>query len=154
MTKGIKKIWDDQPSGVKLVIIIVMIIIAIYVLNYVRGYLKTAADKASSKGEEQSYQQQGMQQSYSDSWYNSKANELETAMKGAGTDEVKIKQIFSQLQNNLDALKLNQAFGQRSYTCYAISTCSDGLRVWLEGEGMLTEVNQVMATNGITYSLK
>lgn len=153
--KDIKKQWAKLPSLVRIVIIIVMIIIAIYVLSYIKGYIEAKSSAAQSNAEENAYEDEGITASYNQSWYDTRANQLQDAMTvWSGTDETKIKKIFDELNNEMDALHLNRAFGQRDYTCYAFGTCTDGLRHWLKSDGVLSDVEQILEDRGINYAIK
>jgi hypothetical protein len=67
------------------------------------------------------------------------ADSLEMAMKGAGTNEKTVKAIFQRLNHDLDVMLLIEAFGVRG---------DENLASWLEDDGMVAEVNQILDTKG------
>jgi len=93
--------------------------------------------------------QNGNPASYTDAKYKEFANRLYTAMKGAGTDTVTIKDVFEQMNNITDVLKLVQAFGVRD---------GETLGQWLDGEvhwykpgNIKKEINSILTKKGIFY---
>ncbi len=142
--KDFSEWWKALPMGLRIVIIVISIIIVYYVYTYIKSYSSTV--KQSSQ--EQAYISQGQVQSFPDAEYESMSNEIVTAISGWGTDEDAVLNVMGRLNNNLDAVKLNQAFGQREGT---------GLKGWLEGDlssSDIAQIYQILGTNGITYKFK
>jgi len=144
------KWWKSLGMGVKIVIIVVAVIVVYYIFTYIKGY-STAIQQNS---QEQAYVNQGQTPSFSDDEYNSMADELVVTMAGAGTYFEDLKAIMAKLNNNLDAVKLNQAFGQRSYTSWYGGKSTAGLKSWLDDDlssSEISEMYQLMKVNGVTY---
>jgi hypothetical protein len=94
--------------------------------------------------------------SYPNSQYFAWANQLETAMFDWGTDEAAIFNIFEQLNNNADFLKLKQAFGTRNYSGGIVPFIygSYTLDEWFAEELNQTDIatiNSILASKGIIY---
>jgi len=71
------------------------------------------------------------------------ADTIERAMKGPGTNEKVVNYAFSQMKNDIDVMLLIESFGVRD---------DDNLSQWLEDDGMVEDVNKVLATKTrITY---
>jgi len=103
-------------------------------------------------------------QSYSDFQYVTWANNLEEAMFDVGTTSSTIYDIFKQLKNDTDYMKLQAAFGLRPYTGGIFPNISSvfglaqgiDLNTWIrneEGQSVIDELNQIMASKGITYRI-
>jgi hypothetical protein len=138
------KWWKELPMGIRIVIIIVAIILVYYAFTYIKSYSATVQQNS----QEQAYINQGLTPSFPDAEYESMSNEIVTAISGWGTDEDAVFNVMGRLNNNLDAVKLNQAFGQREGT---------GLKGWLEGDlssADIAAMYQILQTNGITYKFK
>lgn len=79
---------------------------------------------------------------YTAGQYQDFANQLEGAMRGVGTDEDAIEAVILKLKSNADAARLNEAFGIRD---------KHSLGSWLNSDGELREVNNMLEAQGITY---
>ena len=78
--------------------------------------------------------------------FNSYASALYSAMKGAGTDEEKIYNVFRQMQTRSDVLQLIKVFGVKD---------GDTLSEWLNDDLSASEIekiNTILASNDINYS--
>jgi hypothetical protein len=88
----------------------------------------------------------GVIPNFSDLEFIQMANKLENAMFDVGTDEDSIYQVFNLLLNDADFLKLNQAFGYRTYTGGYIPGVIHGkenLAGWIAEELDQEEVSKV-----------
>ena len=78
--------------------------------------------------------------------FNSYASALYSAMKGWGTDEEKIYNVFRQMNTRSDVLQLIKVFGVKD---------GDTLTEWLNDDLSASEIekiNTILATNDINYS--
>lgn len=78
--------------------------------------------------------------------FNSYASALYSAMKGWGTDEEKIYNVFRQMNTRSDVLQLIKVFGVKD---------GDTLTEWLNDDLSASEIekiNNILATNDINYS--
>ncbi len=77
------------------------------------------------------------------------ADKLFIAMRGFGTDEKQIYEVFKALQTESDLMALIVAFGKRkSYNFY------DGLPAWIADEcsqGEIDTINKILADKGINF---
>jgi len=82
--------------------------------------------------------------SYDDAKFETFANSLFRAMKGAGTDTTTIYNVFNQMHTKADVLKLIQKFGVRE---------DETLQDWLRGEFFLSiqKINNILNSKGIDY---
>lgn len=150
--KKIKEIWEGLPDIAKVIVIIILVLIALRILNGLKSFVQTFVQGSTNQGAIGAYQAQGEQASYSDAEYKAMADRLDDAMRGAGTNYDEVYAVMDKLQNNIDAIKLNQAFGIREYTL--IWTFRAGLLEWLEGDLSASRMDMLwdsLETKGITY---
>lgn len=151
--KAIKNTWEKLPDLAKVVVIIVLILIIIRSLNWIKNFATTLAQGSSNQGAAAAYTAQGETKSYSDIEYKQMADRLDLAMRGAGTDYEEVFSVMELLQNNLDAVQLNKAFGVREYTAYFM-TYRASLLEWLEDDlnsSYMDRLWNMLETKGITY---
>lgn len=77
--------------------------------------------------------------------FNSFASKLYHAMKGLGTREQDIFDVFEQMQSRSDVLQLIKTFGIKD---------GDNLKAWLYDDlnsSEINKINQILATNGVNY---
>jgi hypothetical protein len=94
----------------------------------------------------------GQTPSYSDTSYVGFADKINSAgVTGFGTDENAIYDVFQQMKNDADVLKLIAAFGNRRIE---FSLAWAGLSGWLRSEldaREIAKINAILAGKGITY---
>jgi hypothetical protein len=83
---------------------------------------------------------------FSPSQYKTFAQNLFTAMDGAGTTWKDIHAVFSKMQNDLDILYLIDAFGTRAGTSIFASSTPTDLSDWLSSDGVTNDVNAILET--------
>lgn len=129
----------------QIAVLILACIIAWFIFRTARGYIQRAGQISETIGEQAVLTSQGMKKSYTNSQYNGFADDLYIAMKGIGTDEDMIGNVMSKMQNDLDVIALNNAYGIR-----------DGydLKTWLRNDlspsDMNRYVNNILRQKGIT----
>ena len=107
--------------------------------------------------EEKEYLKAGEKLSYPPTQYKSFAAKLEQAMFMWGTDEDAIFAVFKKLNNNVDFLQLEKAFGIRGYSGGLVSEWAYGkytLTQWLTEEldnADIKKINAILKNKGITY---
>ena len=92
--------------------------------------------------------------SYPISQYQIFAGSLYDAFVGTGTDETRIKSVFSQMKNNLDVLKLVEVYGTRdggSYFWTPKMTLIEQIPYDMTDAEIETYVNAPLRANRITY---
>ena len=89
----------------------------------------------------------GQRLSYTDKEYAAMAQQLYSAMYGAGTDEDAVISVFNRLNNDADCYKLINVFGLKKGKW---STTATDLYEWIMNDGMSDEVNDVLAAKKIT----
>ena len=92
--------------------------------------------------------------SYPISQYQIFAGSLYDAFVGTGTDEARIKSIFSQMKNNLDVLKLVEVYGTKdggSYFWTPKMTLIEQIPYDMTDAEIETYVNAPLRANRITY---
>jgi len=92
--------------------------------------------------------------SYPISQYQIFAGSLYDAFQGTGTDEPRIKSVFSQMKNNLDVLKLIEVYGTRDGGAYFWTpkmTLIEQIPYDMEDSEIETYVNAPLRANRITY---
>jgi hypothetical protein len=131
---------------IAIVILIVGIVIAFYFLkgkisNLFSMFRKEIDDKQVI---EDAIAETGKQPSYSDSQYRVMAEQLYAAMKGWGTNEESIYNVFRQMKSRVDVLKLIDAYGVKD---------GEDLVTWLNGDlWSFTKINQILRDNGVDYT--
>ena len=123
---------------------ILLIIIAVVVIIVVKRKKATKEQDDYIKDVEKQIDKSDL--SYANSEYTQMANKLYSAMKGIGTNENAIYDVFSQLETESDVRKLISTFGSK-----------DGmtLQQWLIDDlsnRELQKVNDILAKNNINYS--
>ena len=92
--------------------------------------------------------------SYPISQYQIFAGSLYDAFVGTGTDEARIKSVFSQMKNNLDVLKLVEVYGTKdggSYFWTPKMTLIEQIPYDMTDAEIETYVNAPLRANRITY---
>lgn len=123
---------------------ILLIIIAVVVIIVVKRKKATKEQDDYIKDVEKQIDKSDL--SYANSEYTQMANKLYSAMKGIGTNENAIYDVFSQMQSESDVRKLISMYGSK-----------DGmtLQQWLIDDlsnRELQKVNDILAKNNINYS--
>lgn len=139
---------DKMPPKMKWGLTLAAIIIGVIILTMVVWKLKikfSAWKKASeNKAEQDQLEATGMKLSYNPNAYVGFASKLEKAIAGWGTDEDSILEVFEQINNDLDFLELDSAFGSRD---------SENMYEWLEGDlsqYYIDKINNMLNSNGVT----
>lgn len=123
------------PSYQFLVIAIVAFVVWRIYVKFT-AYQKANASSVAQKAELKVLEEKGIKPSFAQYTYDSWAEKLYTAMKGAGTDEGMIFSVFKQLKNDVDFIRLDQAFGIRdTYT----------MRVWLKDDLSSSDIQAINA---------
>lgn len=123
---------------------ILLIIIAVVVIIVVKRKKATKEQDDYIKDVEKQIDKSDL--SYANSEYTQMANKLYSAMKGIGTNENAIYDVFSQMQSESDVRKLISMYGSK-----------DGmtLQQWLIDDlsnRELQKLNDILAKNNINYS--
>jgi hypothetical protein len=142
------KDWFKSLSpGMQTLVGIVMIVIAWYFLKYIKTFLMTYGNKVTQGSEVDALQAAGVQASYQNSQYGVMAQKLVTAISGWGTDEDAIFGVFNMLNNDIDFIKLDQAFGLRE---------QETMSQWIAGDlstAQIGTLNTGMLQKGLTKQL-
>lgn len=115
------KAWQKASLTTKVIIVVVAIVIIYFAYQF---YLQSKVT-IQQKAEVVALQAQGITASYNKSKYDSLANTIETAIAGLGTDEQAIYDTFSELNNDVDFIELDKAFGTRD---------GEDMRGWIKGD--------------------
>lgn len=124
---------------------------------------KSSSDDKKESEMNQELLQLQQEATYPDSQYYTFADELESAMENAGTDEETIYRVFRKIKNNKDYLYLQKAFGKRTYSgelfgglTSLVDPTEDSLEQWLQNElsaEEITKVNKILSNNNVNYSI-
>lgn len=173
------KVWQDLPPWAKGVIAVGGLAVLYFAGRGLLKKFKSDADKKKAletlntqSTELKKQLQTGVKPSYNDSQYKAWADKLQNQFTGvdfkqniidkdvpligmwSGSGKV-AKDIVSQLKNDVDFLKLNQAFGVRSYSeGFLLGTFTGNLTQAMNDEldrGEVLGLNNIMAKNKITY---
>ena len=139
-------IISDPKKAISIIILIAAGIALIWLVwRLVKNSLSTAATAVSSTAALASEIASGGTLSYTSSEYSSYATRLYTAMKGLGTDESAIYNIFYLMKTKADVLKLIAVFGTKDEM-----TLSEWLADDLSTSEIL-KVNTILSDSGIDY---
>lgn len=115
---------------------------------------KTKSNKDTADQVDQELNEAGINLTYPLSNYSLMADQLQSAMFDAGTDESTIYAVMAKLKNPKDLLQLIKSFGLRTYYQFGWPQGNYNLGQWFQEElstGEKDKVNQILAGNGINY---
>ena len=147
-----KQFWANLPYWAKIAIVVLAFIIIYRLILRFGAGIKSAGAIARFQGEADNWKGKGEELSYPPSTYRTMANALYEAMDsqwynpfsyGTGEDEVYAQ--FEKLNNNLDFIELQKAFGNKD---------GDDLETWIYGDlnqGEIDKVNDILQDRGIQY---
>lgn len=117
-----KQVWMSLPVWARGVVVVAAVGTTVFVGYKAYKYFSTADVRGDLKAENKdaakdlkSLQQQGMKASYMDSQYTTWANQLKEAYDGCGTSNGTWRTVFGQMKNDVDVLKLQDAYGTRKF---------------------------------------
>lgn len=116
--------------------------------------LKTKSNKDTADQVDDELNQPGVSLSYPLSNYSLMADQLQSAMFDAGTDENTIYSVMAKLKNPKDLLQLIKSFGLRTYYQFGWPQGKYNLGQWFQEELSDSEkdkINQILAGNSINY---
>lgn len=146
---GFEKIFIEDPRrawtiGIFLVIIIVLLVVF---WGRIKSLFEQMINKSALNNELNEYTQEtGESPTLSSATFNMLANKLYTAMKGVGTDEDTVYDVFGQLRNTADVYKLVAVFGTKD---------GETLDQWIRGDlssWEINKLNKLLSNKGIAYS--
>lgn len=150
--KNFSKWFSELSPAIQLALIAIMLFLIWRIYNWAAPMIANYAKKT----EGQVLQSAGQVPTYSDYEYETIANNLEKAMRGIGTHNEDVFKEFAKLNNTLDFIKLEVAFGVRSgaYSLWGLVPPSD-LTGWIQGdlnEDQIKYLNKLLANKGIKKS--
>ena len=130
--------------SIGIIVLIIGIVIAIFWKKIKNAIDEAKQDKKNEKkvDEVESFTQKT--QTYPDSYYVIFADQLDSAMRGCGTREEEVFNIIGKIKNDVDFIKLNNAFGTRK---------NQNLGRWIHGdfnEKDIKKINEILKRNGVT----
>ena len=130
----------------KIINIIIILVIAVILFFGIRFIVRKIKELNTDAAKElRAATAAGVKLTFKESEYANFAETLYRAMKGFGTDEDAIFNVFYQMQNIADVLKLVTAYGSKN---------GEDLNAWLKGDLSTSEINKlnsILATKGIDY---
>jgi len=141
---------NNPKRLIALIVIVVLVSLAVYFFwSKIKIIITSIETKIDLNKDIKEEIENGNPPSYLDMKYKEFANRIYSAMKGAGTDKKTIRDVFEQMQNITDVLKLVQAFGVRD---------GETLKQWLDGEvhwwkpgDIKKDINSILTKKGIFY---
>lgn len=154
-----KTIIEEIPSWAKGIIVVAGLGLAGYfIYKFAKGGLKSlkdAKEKNQLLSDEKGLQNIGMKYSYMTSQYNTFADKVFSALKGASEDETMIKYVMSNMKNDLDVLALIKAYGIRDASYWGWESANydlvTAINAYLESDEVETYVNAPLRSNGVKY---
>lgn len=156
--KDVKSFWDGLSSMQKIIVIILIIVLIWVIWNKTKGTIKGVARDISNNSEAGKLQKAGMKASYPAEKYKGWANEIFNALDPAGSVEKTIYRILGYMNNDVDFIKLDQAFGVREATDNYFGLVADkDFNGWIIDEFQPDEVakcNAILKSHGVTKRFK
>lgn len=138
------KWWNGLSSENQFKFAILFFVVGWLIWIALRGGVKGFANALGAGSELAALNVTGVKPTYTDASYKIAADKLYVAMKGMGTDEASIFEVFSKMKNDADMIKLELAFGVRD---------NYDLTAWLKGDLSAADIatlNQLLINKGIT----
>jgi len=154
-----KTVIEEIPSWAKGILVIAVVGVVGYVVYKVaKGGLKSlkdAREKGQLNNDTKDLLNKGVKYSYLTSQYNSFADKIYSALKGASEDEDAIKTVMSNMKNDLDVLALIAAYGSRDASYWAWESANydlvTALNAYLDDSEMELYVNTPLRINNVKY---
>lgn len=148
------KFWNNLTGGQKLMAIVILIILLYLFWNTIKGIERAAANSIKNGGEMATLAANGIKASYGSDEYKAMANKLYEAMDGWGTSSDVVFSVFGKLNNDVDFIKLDQAFGVREASDNMFGLYpSEDLEGWIQDDlstSEITQLNNILKKRGIT----
>ncbi len=142
--KDAQKFWAGLSSRQQLITAIIVIVVLYILVRYARDRKQVFDRVIENKSEQMVLSSMGIKPSYTQQFYTQEAKKIETAIKGAGTDETTVYAVFKRMKNDADLIELEKAFGIREEA---------DLSGWLYGDLEKYEIdliNTQLVLNGAT----
>jgi hypothetical protein len=154
-----KTVIEEIPSWAKGILVIAAVGVVGYVIYKVaKGglrSLKDAREKGQLNNDTKDLLSQGVKYSYLTSQYNTFADKIFAALKGATEDEDMIKVVMSSMKNDLDVLALIAAYGTRDASFWAWESAKydlvTALNAYMTADEIEEYVNAPLRAGGIKY---
>ena len=136
--------WDGLTSAQKMIVVLIVIILLWILWNRTKGTIQGWGTALQAGGEISQLEAAGLKATYTANQYKSMANNLFDAMDGFGTDTETIYTVFKKLQNDIDFIKLDAAFGVRTATdnLFGLMEAED-LSGWIKDDLSQTEITKL-----------
>jgi hypothetical protein len=152
--KGLGNWWGGLTSQQKLVFVLIIIAFIWIVRNAIKGAVRGAEGAVQNVSETAVLQASGIKPSYSDSQYKAMAQKLFDAMDGAGTYDDDVYAVFDKLNNDIDFIKLDKAFGVREASDNLFGAIpSEDMRGWIRDDlsaAQIVTLNKRLKANGVS----
>lgn len=148
-----RETWDafrELPIAVQVIIAFVVILMVVKLLTGLINLFRKKAQEVEISNEQQQYQQAGETLTYPKSNYKAFADQIYNAMNYMGTDTGEVERVFGKMENNLDVLELNKAWGVRDVYFWGFAY-SYTLPQAVADEMDTTQINTILSSKGIDY---
>jgi hypothetical protein len=157
-----KTVIEEIPSWAKGIIVVGVVGAAAFLIYKVAksvssgvSSLKNLKEKGQLGNDEKTLQSQGVRYSFLQSQYNSFADKIFSALKGATEDEDMIMTVMASMRNDLDVLALIKAYGVRDASFWGWEKANydliTAINAYMSTSEVETYVNAPLRANGITY---
>lgn len=146
---GFEKIFIEDPRRAWTIGIFILIVVVLLVVFWgkIKNLFEQLVNKTALNNSLEEYTQEtGETPTLTNATFNMLAQKLYTAMKGVGTDEDTIYDVFGQMRNTADVYKLVAVFGTKD---------GETLDQWIRGDlngWEINKINRLLASKGIAYS--
>jgi hypothetical protein len=139
----------SNPRRILAIVILITVIVVAFLIfknKIIAAFTSLRKDLDDKKVIDEEIKETGIKPSYSDSQYRVFADQLYAAMKGWGTNEDAIYNVFRQMKSRVDVLKLIDIYGTRD---------GEDLIQWMNGDlssWNFNKINQILRDNSVDYS--
>lgn len=138
------KWWNGLSPENQFKFAVLFLLVGVLIYITLKSSIKGFSNALSASSELAALNLVGIKPTYTDASYKLAADKLYVAMKGLGTDETAIFEVFGKMKNDADMIKLELAFGVRD---------TYDLTAWLKGDLSAKDIatlNQMLINKGIT----
>jgi len=146
-----KSVLKNMPNWLKIALVVVMIVgvvLTIMNLKKIKDRVQRNSAIRDFETDQKQWENKGENPSYNDLIYEEMASKIWNACDQWGTDETEILNQFKRLNNNVDFLKLQAAYGTDSDD----ETLDSQLRDELDSDE-ISNINSLLRSKGISYTI-
>lgn len=137
MKQKVLKFWGGLAPVQQIALLVILALIAWWLIQVAKARIEAQKEAIKGRAEISVLQEQGIKATYGSATYVKFADVIERSIAGAGTDENMVYKTMSYLNNDIDFIKLNNAFGIRE---------GQDMRGWIRGD---MDANEIAPINSL-----